>query len=48
MKWVGEMAAQGKSGRKSKKSWKCPEYIDWQGQDRLGVNIDAAWKVVNN
>jgi cyclase len=46
MKRVGEMAAQGKSLEEVKKELKMPEYADWQGQDRLGVNIDAAWKVV--
>jgi hypothetical protein len=38
------MAAQGKSGRKFKKELEMPEYIDWQGQDRLGGNIDASGK----
>jgi len=23
-----------------------PEYADWNGQDRLPVNIEQAWKVV--
>jgi len=46
MKRVGEMAAQGKSLEEIKKELKMPEYADWQGQDRLGVNIDAAWKAV--
>jgi cyclase len=46
MKRVGEMAAQGKSLDEIKKELKMPEYTDWQGQDRLGVNIDAAWKAV--
>jgi cyclase len=46
MKRVGEMAAQGKSLDEIKKELKMPEYADWQGQDRLAVNIDAAWKVV--
>jgi cyclase len=46
MKRVGEMAAQGKSLDEIKKELKMPEYADWRGQDRLGVNIDAAWKVV--
>jgi len=46
MKRVGEMAAQGKSLDEIKKELKMPEYTDWQGQDRLSVNIDAAWKVV--
>src|SRR5262245_59034416 len=46
MKRVGEMAAQGKSLDEIKKELKMPEYADWQGQDRLGVNIDAAYKSV--
>jgi len=46
MKRVGDMAAQGKSLDEVKKELKMPEYADWNGQDRLGVNIDAAWKVV--
>ena len=46
MKRVGEMAAQGKSLDEVKKELKMPEYTDWQGQDRLGVNIDAAYKSV--
>jgi cyclase len=46
MKRVGEMAAQGKSLDEIKKELKMPEYTHWQGQDRLAVNIDAAWKVV--
>ena len=46
MKRVGEMAAQGKSVDEIKKVLKMPEYADWHGQDRLGVNIDAAWKSV--
>ena len=46
MKRVGEMAAQGKSLDEVKKELKMPEYNDWRGQDRLGVNIDAAWKSV--
>jgi cyclase len=46
MKRVGEMAAQGKSLDEIKKELKMPEYADWQGQDRLAVNIDAAWKSV--
>lgn len=46
MKRVGEMAAQGKSLDETKKDLKMPEYIDWLGQDRLGVNIDAAYKSV--
>ena len=46
IKRVGEMAAQGKSLDQVKKELKMPEYADWQGQDRLEVNIDAAYKVV--
>jgi cyclase len=46
MKRVGEMAAQGKSLDVVKKELKMPEYVDWRGQDRLGVNIDAAWRTV--
>jgi hypothetical protein len=33
---------------KIKKELEMPEYTDWQGQDRLRVNIDTAWKVANN
>jgi len=43
MKRVGEMAAQGKSVEQIKKELKMPEYADWAGQDRLGVNIDVAY-----
>ena len=46
IKRVGEMASQGKSQDDIKKELKMPEYTDWRGQDRLGVNIDAAWRVV--
>jgi cyclase len=46
MKRVSKMAAQGKSLDEVKKELKMPEYIDWRGQDRLGVNIDVAWKSV--
>jgi cyclase len=46
MKRVAEMAAQGKSLDEIKKELKMPEYTDWQGQDRLAVNIDAAYKSV--
>jgi len=28
------------------KELKMPEYADWHDQDRLEVNIDAAWKSV--
>jgi len=43
---VGEMARQGKSLDEIKKELKMPEYADWAGQDRLGVNIDVAYKSV--
>ena len=46
MKRMGEMAAQGKSLEEIKKELKMPEYANWLGQDRLPVNIDAAWKSV--
>jgi cyclase len=46
LKRVGDMAAQGKSLAEIKKELKMPEYADWHGQDRLEVNIDAAYKSV--
>ena len=46
MKRVGEMASAGKSLDQIKKELKMPEYADWRGQDRLGVNIDAAYRTV--
>ncbi|HEX2928106.1 MAG TPA: MBL fold metallo-hydrolase [Candidatus Binatia bacterium] len=46
MKRVGEMAAQGKSLDEIKKELKMPEYSEWQGQDRLAVNIEQAYKSV--
>ena len=46
LKRVGDMAAQGKSLAEIKKELKMPEYADWHDQDRLGVNIDAAYKSV--
>jgi len=46
LKRVTEMANQGKSLDVIKKELKMPEYADWSGQDRLGVNIDVAWKSV--
>lgn len=46
LKRVGEMAAQGKSLAEIKTELKMPEYADWNGQDRFGLYIDAAWKVV--
>ena len=46
MKRVGEMAAQGKSLDEIKKELKMPEYADWQGQDRLPINVEVAYKSV--
>jgi len=46
MKRVSEMAAQGKSLDEIKKELKMPEYTNWEGQDRLQVNIDAAYRSV--
>jgi hypothetical protein len=45
LKRVGDMAAEGKSLAEIKKELKMPEYADWHGHNRLGANIDAAWKV---
>jgi cyclase len=41
---VGDMARQGKSLEQIKKELKMPEYAEWAGQERLGVNIDVAYK----
>ena len=46
LKRVGEMAAQGKSLAEIKKELKMPEYADWHDQNRLGANINAAYKSV--
>jgi cyclase len=46
LKRVGAMAAQGKSLADIKKELKMPEYADWHDQNRLDVNIDAAYKSV--
>jgi cyclase len=46
LKRVDEMVAQGKSVDEIKKELKMPEYADWAGQDRLGANIDVAYKSV--
>lgn len=46
MQRVNEMAAQGKSLDDIKKELKMPEYADWNGQDRLAVNIDAAYRLI--
>ncbi|MGH7826079.1 MAG: MBL fold metallo-hydrolase [Candidatus Binatia bacterium] len=46
LKRVGEMAAQGKSLADMKKELKMPEYADWHDQNRLGANIDAAYRSV--
>jgi len=43
---VSDMARQGKSLAEIKKELKMPEYADWGGQNRLGVNIDVAYKSV--
>ncbi len=43
---VQEMASKGKSLDEIKKELKMPEFADWSGQDRLGVNIDVAYKSV--
>jgi cyclase len=43
---VNDLARQGKSLDEIKKELKMPEYADWAGQDRLGANIDVAYKTV--
>ena len=43
---IRTLLAKGKSLDEIKKELKMPEYADWHGQDRLGVNIDAAYKSV--
>jgi len=43
LKRVTDMARQGKSLEEIKKELKMPEYADWAGQDRLGVNINVAY-----
>jgi hypothetical protein len=42
----GFTKAQGKSLAEIKKELKMPEYADWHDQERLSVNIDAAYKSV--
>jgi len=46
LKRVGEMASQGKSLAEIKKDLKMPEYADWHDQNRLDVNIEAAYRTV--
>jgi cyclase len=46
LKRVGEMAAQGKSLDEIKKELKMPEYADWHDQNRLGINIEVAYRSV--
>jgi cyclase len=46
LKRVGEMAAQGKSLAEIRTELKMPEYADWNGQNRFGLYIDAAYKSV--
>ena len=46
LKRVTDMAAQGKSLDEIKKELKMPEYADWHDQNRLGPNIDAAYRTV--
>jgi cyclase len=48
LKRVGDMAAQGKSLPEIKKELKMPEYADWHDQNRLDVNIDAAYRTIKN
>ena len=46
MKRVGDMASQGKSLDQIKKELKMPEYADWHDQNRLDVNIEAAYRAL--
>jgi cyclase len=46
LKRVGDLARQGKSLDEIKKELKMPEYADWHNQERLGLNIDVAYKSV--
>lgn len=48
LKRVGDMATQGKSLEEIKKELKMPEYADWHNQERLGANIDSAYKSVRS
>lgn len=40
---VEDMKRQGKSLDEIKKELKMPEFADWEGQDRLGANIDVGY-----
>jgi cyclase len=42
---VRDMANQGKPLDEIKKELRMPEYADWHDQDRLGVNIEAAYRM---
>ncbi len=44
MQRVGDMARQGKSLDDIKRELKMPEYADWDGQNRLGTNIEVAYR----
>lgn len=46
LKRVGDLAAQGKPLAEIKKDLKMPEYADWHDQERLGANIEAAYRSV--
>jgi hypothetical protein len=41
---VGSRARFWTGFHEVQKEIKMPEYVDWSGQDRLGVNIDVAYK----
>ena len=43
---VGAMAKQGKSLDDIKKELRMPETADWEGQDRLPNNIEAAYRAI--
>jgi hypothetical protein len=46
MEGVRQMVKEGKSLDQIKKELKIPGTDDWEGQDRLGNNIEAAHRAV--
>ena len=42
----GDGGARASLSHEIKKELKMPEYADWNGQDRLGLYIDVAYKSV--
>ena len=46
MERVGKMVQEGKSLDEIKKGLRMPEYDDWSAKDRLGTNVEAAYRAV--